>query len=99
MTLRRRFRLAQMVRQARRATPSCGVSRRFQDENFPPKHFAVIFFGIVDDERVLLRAKISVGRYLAVALQIFHRLRAQCDQFLDDRFSQVGAMPKPAAQP
>ena len=60
------------------------VSRRFQEEHFAPKHVAVIFLRVADDDGVLLRAKVGVGRHLAVALQIIHFLAPERDQFPDD---------------
>jgi hypothetical protein len=52
--------------------------------DFSPKHVAVIFLCVADHERVLLRAEIRVGRDLAIALQIFHRLATKCNELFDD---------------
>ena len=52
--------------------------------NFAPKHVAVIFFGVSHHQRVLFRAKISVGCHLAVALQVFHRFVPKLDEVFYD---------------
>src|SRR6266511_3333435 len=58
---------------------------------FTAEHIAIVLLGVANDECVLFGAKVGIRCHLSVALQIFHRLQAQSDQFLQDLLFTAGS--------